>query len=223
MSFRLTTESQKKLNRYFSSDEITAIETVADYTNNTVRVFYTKDSNIISEQLEIEYLTIEELNIERDLLLKEYELCTDLGKHWDLLRWNVSKFFLSIETVFIIGIANAVISFRGEYIKHKHLFNYGLIGVALINILICIMWYLRNNGIHIWHQASLKRQLIIEADPIMGSALKHNTTIINTIKNRGEGYKILKEHFTGKIELIAPPIIFIIAWVFILIFMSVIL
>ena len=58
---------------------------------------------------ELKQISSEDATIDRDILLREYETAHELGKHWDLLRWSVSKFFLGIQTVFL-GAAGHVLT-----------------------------------------------------------------------------------------------------------------
>lgn len=149
--------------------------------------------------------SIEEARIERDLLIHEYRDGHEWGKHWDLLRWSVSKFFLSIQTVFVIAALKGLFDLNAEaYTNHNTLIMRGVMGLGLINIILCIMWCIRNEGIHAWHRAAITRQRMIELDP----RLRQTVAFYSTITRRLSKWC----HITGELECWGPPLAFILLW-----------
>jgi hypothetical protein len=159
--------------------------------------------------------------IARELLIEEYKGADEWGRHWDLLRWNVSKFFLSIQTVFVIvalkGLYELVKTVKETNppsaitLIDKPLVACGLIVLAFINISLCIIWWLRNTGIHAWHRASIERQKEIELDPRFGKTIAFFTRIIDRMNGR-EGH-LAKNGSTGELECWGPPAVFSVLWI----------
>jgi hypothetical protein len=147
----------------------------------------------------------EDAKIERELLMKEYMDSQKNGQHLDLLRWNVSKFFLSIQTVFVIVAAKGLMEIgRTNIANNKLLIVSGLAFLAFFNILLCLIWWLRNEGIHAWHRTSITRQRLIELDP----RLRQTVSIHSTIRRR-----LPMPHGTGELECYGPPFAFILLWI----------
>lgn len=151
----------------------------------------------------LELISSDEAKIERKLLLYEYRDGHEWGKHWDLLRWNVSKFFLSIQTVFVIGAFKGLFDLEIDP-KLEVFLDIGIIGIALINIFLCVIWWLRNKEIHAWHRNSITRQRMIELDPRLRQTIMYYSTIIRRLK--------WWCHLTGELECWGPPLAFTILW-----------
>lgn len=178
------------------------------------RLFRKQSVNCESKTVfNLEEVAPKDCELEKDILIREYELGNELGKHWDLLRWNVSKWFLGVQTIFVVGAAKGLL-LLAEYClndsKHALLLN-GLNGLATVNIILCLIWFVRNKGIHAWHRASIKRLLLIEVDPRLRGCLKHNSAILQNMRF-GEGFPGANLHGTGELECWGPPVSFIILW-----------
>ena len=199
-----------------------------------------KEDEYFSKFTVSEITNYHEGKIERELLLFEYKDAQETGKHLDLLRWNVSKFFLSIQTVFIVVVAKGILELiklgtvpeelitklakinevpkevitklatetPTEQIFNKNTILGGIITLTVINISLCIIWWIRNKGIHGWHRTSITRQRIIELDP----RLRHTIRFYSTIRRRLRGPE-KKIHSTGELECWGPPFAFIALWV----------
>jgi len=169
----------------------------------------------------VEPVTEKEADTAKEFLKREYEYCHESGRHWDLLRWSVSKFFLSIQTVFVIAALAGLLELgktdvaTNKILIDKSLVAPGLIGFAIINIGLCIIWWLRNTGIHAWHRAAIIRQQLIELDPRLRQMTRFVSSIILTMKGR-EGL-LGKIHSTGELECWGPPSVFGLLWIGIII------
>ena len=151
---------------------------------------------------------------ERGYLKQEYDYEHGVGQHWDNLRWNVSKFFLGIQTAFVVAAMTGFLELSRGKTTHKSLIIIGLILLVFFNIAICIIWWLRNMGIHAWHKVAIRRQRLIELDPRWKQIPWFNSEI-NCILKKKEGY--FKIHGTGDLECWGPPLAFILLWLGILI------
>lgn len=178
-----------------------------------IGLFRKQSFNYKSTTFTLDEIDPKNCKLERDILIREYKIGYELGKHWDLLRWNVSKWFLGVQTVFVVGAAKGLLIMQ-EYCsnpeKHDLLFD-GLNWLSVVNIILCLIWVARNKGIHAWHQASIKRLLLIEADPRLRNCLQHNTSILQNMR-LGEGFPGANLHGTGELESWGPPLAFIILW-----------
>ena len=128
----------------------------------------------------------------------------------DLLRWNVSKFFLSIQTIFVIAALKGLFDLKTEaYTKYNTLIMRGIMGLGLINIILCFIWWGRNEGIHAWHRAAITRQRMIELDP----RLRQTVAFFSTITRRLAKWC----HITGELECWGPPLAFFLLWCIIIV------
>ena len=169
----------------------------------------------------VEPITEKEADTAIEFLKREYQYCHESGQHWDLLRWGVSRFFLSIQTVFVIVALTGLLELgktdvaTNKPIIDKSLVASGLIFFAIINIALCIIWLLRNTGIHAWHRAAIIRQQLIELDPRLRQMTWFISSIFRTMNMR-EGLRG-KIHSTGELECFGPPIVFGLLWIGIII------
>ena len=162
---------------------------------------------------DLETLDPAKASIERELLVRECEIGHELGRHWDLLRWNVSKFFLGVETLFLAGCSKGLLMLAdGPTFRMQHLLTIGLYLLGIVNIFLCCIWGLRNRGIHGWHRASIQRVLLIEADPRLRDTIKHDTFIIRRMRHT-EGTRYIPLHGTGELESWGPPLAFVLLWI----------
>jgi hypothetical protein len=159
----------------------------------------------------------EDAKIDRKLLIEEYTGANEWERHWDLLRWNVSKFFLSIQTVFAIAALQGLLELgktdiaTNKPLIDKSLVASGLVILAIINIALCVIWWLRNAGIHAWHRASIERQKEIESDPRLRGTVAFFSSITRRMNGR-EGF-LGKNGATGELECWGPPLAFFVLWV----------
>ncbi len=164
-------------------------------------------------QFQLQKVDPADAETERSILLREYELTQESGRHWDLLRWNVSKFFLGIQTIFLAGATKGLLDLT-VLPSGSNLHAFLPIGIQLLsgmNIVLCLIWLFRNRGIHAWHMASTKRVLMIEADPRLRGCLQHVTTVLRGMRMR-EGFFGVILHGTGELESWGPPVVFMLLW-----------
>lgn len=153
---------------------------------------------------------------EKGYLKQEYEYEHATGLHWDNLRWNVSKFFLGIQTIFSIAALHGLLELgkgdvgNGKHIVDSALIVWGLIVLAVFNIVVCIIWCVRNLGIHSWHVAAIKKLRLIELDPIWKHTPWFYCGVFHIMRNR-EGP--LGKHRTGWLECWGPPAAFCLLWI----------
>ncbi|MDD5259584.1 MAG: hypothetical protein PHD29_06435 [bacterium] len=149
---------------------------------------------------------------ERELLIKEHEELQVLGRHWDDLRWNVSKWFLGIQTVFLAGAAKGLIMLQADTGVNLDL-PIALWALSGCSMVLCVMWAIRNLGIHNWHRMAIRRQLMIELDPRI--KLENAFRILSSIpvpiaaKHKGA---IERKHSSGQMESWGPPLVFYVLW-----------
>jgi len=185
--------------------------------NKSLVVKY-KENN--SESLSKKNFAIEEITDDKSIenqskyLQEEYVAGHEWGKHWDLLRWNWSKFFLSIETVMVVIAAKGILAIF-ERLPSENTLKFqavllagGLTVLSLVNIFLCVVWATRNLGIHKWHCNSIRRLKIIEFDPRLQLA----SSFYNTITRRLHK----PPHKTGALESWAPPVAFGALWISVL-------
>jgi len=145
-------------------------------------------------------------------LQQEYEDGHKWGMHWDLLRWNWSKFFLGIETV-MVGIAAKGMYelFKTEPSDYKMgiFLIFGLSCLSITNLSLCYVWAKRNLGIHRWHCNSIRRLKMIEFDPRLELTEMFYSTITRRLSK--------KPHRTGDLESWAPAAAFALFWIAVLI------
>lgn len=162
---------------------------------------------------------------ERGYLKEEYDYEHGIGQHWDNLRWNVSRFFLGIQTVFAIASLQGILGLsKKDTIEKPELIIWGLLILSMFNIVVCIIWCLRNLGIHSWHRAAIRRQRLIELDPRWKHIPWFNSGVRNIMTNR---FSRITQRFpriiqsTGWLECWGPPLGFILFWLGIIILVCV--
>jgi len=153
----------------------------------------------------------------RGYLKQEYEYEHQVGQHWDNLRWNVSKFFLGIQTVFVVAAMKGLLELAKDLadtktnLVHRPLIVWGLILLASFNIGVCVIWGVRNLGIHAWHRAAIKRQRLIELDPRWKHIPWLCSGVIQTMRSR-RGL-LGRVGRTGELECWGPPVAFCLLWI----------
>jgi len=219
-------EDRRRKRRIRRMESVSSVTMLTNDSKNEKKMCVSRDpddrpavtktpSQDVKESFNLEPISTEDAKIERKLLMKEYMEAQEVGRHLDLLRWNVSKFFLSIQTVFVIVAAKGLMelgktyipakgALTGKVIIDKSLVTRGLVFLSAINIVLCVIWWWRNKGIHAWHRASITRQRLIELDPRLRQTVSFYSTILRRLP--------ILAHGTGNLECWGPPLTFIVLW-----------
>lgn len=154
-------------------------------------------------------------NEETGWLIKEHEAIQEWGRHWDNLRWNVSKWFLGIQTIFFVIAAKGleILIIDNTTVDHKDYIVMALLALSGCCMIACVIWAIRNLGIHYWHRMAIRRKVMIELDPRIRAANAFRMfSSIPIPFTTGEKDTLKKKHSTGQIESWGPPFCFHALW-----------
>ncbi len=190
------------------ADNIISADINSQITPHKLTINYASLNNKCREEFDLKESDKTTINDERDFLIREHEKLQDWGSHWDNLRWNVSKWFLSIQTVFLTGTVTGLAKLHDSI--PKEILTYALILLSLFSMLLCYIWTMRNLGIHRWHRMAIRRQVMIELDPRirLSNAYRLFSSVPEPV-----GIKSRK-HSTGQLESHGPPLAFYFLWAF---------
>jgi hypothetical protein len=141
-----------------------------------------------------------------ELLMKEYEAVTTLIVHWDKFFYDVSNFYVTIESALL---AFVIIRLSAELVDGKplpmELIPWSIF-IALFNLFLCYTWFRAIRSCREYLKVTFKRALKIEEDLASIGVIK----LYHFIENELKQAKYIK-HSGGWWE-VNVPILFMIAW-----------